>query len=99
MDDIARLRAVCCCASWRWVEEPRIPPFCGARHLLGVRSRSDTGDGGPSQTLMRRGPIPKADSEGRGRKFWRFDRARCFGMGGILSATHADRWMAFWTHV
>ena len=54
----------------------------GARLHLGVRSRSATGDGDPSQTIVWRGPIPKASRAGRARKCRRCARAMFFGTWG-----------------
>ena len=95
MEESAKLRAACCCVAWRRVEEERLFPLCGARFHLGVGSRSATGDGDPSLTIVWRGPSPGEARSGRQRKCWRYARAWCFGIGGILSATQADHWMDF----
>ena len=62
----------------------RLFPLRSARFRLGVRSRSATGDGGPSQTIVWRGPSPKVTREGRERKCRRYASARCFGGGGFF---------------
>ena len=81
--------------AWRWVAEERACPLRGVQFHLGVRAREATENGDRAQTIVWRGPSPKAARIWRDRKCWCYARRRCFGIGWILSATRADRWLDF----